>query len=171
VVIHDSFGLFFRNKLGPLFEDVTFLPTFSHPIPDDARAFVTGSEQVVLEVVERDLVRDLIGTGTAGHLVAALADDFAQTPVTFVRSGNEVEFTLPSGSPGDLRYLVVVADVSSTVVIGSSSDISDGEVAWPNEITAEASRYGFEIVDSPTSLRLPLPASVDVTAAFVVVVE
>jgi hypothetical protein len=41
-------GCFFRNKLGPLFEDVTFVPTFSHPIPDDALPFVTGSDQIVV---------------------------------------------------------------------------------------------------------------------------
>ncbi len=84
-VIHDSYGLFFRNKLGPLFEDVTFVPNFSHPITDDARPFVESSDQIVLEVVERNALRDFIGTGTAGHLAATLADDFAQTPVTYNR--------------------------------------------------------------------------------------
>jgi len=171
-VIHDSFGLFFRNKLGPLFEDVSFLPTFSHPIPDAARTFLVNSEQIVIEIVERNLIRDFIGTGTAGHLMAALADDFAQTPVAFARVGEEVDFTLPGGSPGDLRYLVVVTD-SSTAVIGSSDDIDIpvSEGAWPNEITADASRYGFEIVGTPGTLRLPLPSSVDVISAFVVVVK
>ncbi|MEA2001881.1 MAG: S-layer homology domain-containing protein [Actinomycetota bacterium] len=171
-VIHDSFGLFFRNKLGPLFESVSFLPTFSHPIPDAARPFLVGSEQIVIEIVERNLIRDFIGTGTAGHLLAALADDFAQTQVVFSRVGEEMDFTLPAGSPGDLRYLVIVTD-SSSAVIGSSADIdiSDLQGAWPNEITADASRYGFEVVGTPGTLRLPLPSSVDVTSAFVVVVE
>jgi hypothetical protein len=168
-VIHDSFGLFFRNKLGPLFEDVTFVPTFSHPISDGALTVLTDSEQIVLEVVERNLLRDLIGTGTAGHLAAALADDFDQSPATFTRDGDEIDVSLPAGSPGDLRYLVVEAATSATVVIGSLSDLSGP--AWPNEITPEASQYGFEIVDSPTTLRLPLPASVDVISAFVVVIE
>ncbi len=62
-VIHDSYGLFFRNKLGPIFEDVTFVPNFSHPITDDARPFVESSDQIVLEVVERNALRDFIGTG------------------------------------------------------------------------------------------------------------
>ena len=168
-VIHDSFGLFFRNKLGPLFEEVTFLPTFSHPIADEARVFLTGTEQIVLEVVERNLLRDLLGTGTAGHLAAALADGFAQSPVTFTRDGGAVDFSLPAGNLEDLRYLVVEAETAATVVIGSSSDF--GGPAWPNEITPEASRYGFEIVDTSTTLRLPLPASVDVISAFVVVIE
>ncbi|MEA3503429.1 MAG: S-layer homology domain-containing protein, partial [Actinomycetota bacterium] len=172
-VIHDSYGLFFRNKLGPLFEDVTFVPNFSHPITDDARPFVTASDQIVLEVVERNALRDFIGTGIAGHLVAALADDFAQTPVAYSRVGDEVEFTVPPAGAGALRYLVVEADVSSTVVIGSFSDVDipASEPAWPNEITPNATRYGFEIVGTPGTLRLPLPASVSVTSAFVVVVE
>ncbi len=173
VVVHDSFGLFFRNKLGPLFEDVTFLPTFSHPIPDAARPFVTASEQIVVEVVERNVLRDFIGTGTAGHLAAALADDFSQTPVTYTRNGDNVDFTIPAGSAGDLRYLIVVADVSSTVTLDDLNDVdilvTDG--AWPNEITPDASRYGFEIMDSGGTMQLPLPDTVNVTAAFVVVVE
>ena len=78
-VIHDSFGMFFRNKLGPLFEDATFLPTFTHPIPDDALLFMTASEQVVVEVVERNVLRDFIGTGTAGMLAAVFAEEFAQS--------------------------------------------------------------------------------------------
>ena len=171
-VIHDSYGLFFRNKLGPLFEDVTFVPNFSHPIPDDARPFVTASDQIVLEVVERNLLRDFIGTGTAGHLAAALADDFTQTPVAYSRIGDEVEFTVPPAGAGTLRYLVVEVDAASTVVIGDFSDVDipASEPAWPNEITPDASRYGFEIMGSPSPLRLPLPSSVSVTSAFVIVV-
>ena len=173
VVVHDSFGLFFRNKLGPLFEDVTFLPSFSHPIPDAARPAIVASDQVVFEVVERNVLRDFIGTGTAGHFAAALADDFAQTAVAFTRVGEEVNFTVPAGGSGELRYLIVVADVSKTEIIGNLNavDIDPSASAWPNELAPGASRYGFEVATSGGILRLPLPSSVDVTAAFVVVVE
>ena len=169
-VIHDSYGLFFRNKLGPIFEDVTFVPNFSHPITDDARPFVESSDQVVLEVVERNALRDFIGTGTAGHLAATLADDFAQTPVTYTRVGQEVRFTMPPAGSSTLRYLVVEVDATSTVILDPFDDFDPNEPAWPNEITPDASRYGFEIVGSPGSLELPLPTSVSVTSAFVIVV-
>ncbi|MEA3510736.1 MAG: S-layer homology domain-containing protein [Actinomycetota bacterium] len=171
-VIHDSYGLFFRNKLGPLFENVTFVPNFSHPIPDAARPFVVSSDQIVLEVVERNLLRDFIGTGTAGHLAAALADDFAQTSVTYTRVEDEVQFTLLAAGASALRYLVVEVDATSTEVIGlfSDVDIPASEPAWPNEITPDASRYGFEIMGSPSTLALPLPPSVSVTSAFVIAV-
>ncbi len=172
-IIHDSMGLFFRNKLGPLFEQAAFVPNFSHPITDAARPFVVDSEQIVLEVVERNVLRDFIGAGTAGHLAAALADDFAQTSVSFTRVGQEVDFTIPAGDPTDLRYLIVVTDAASTVIIDDLNDVGiDLSVgAWPNEITPDASRYGFEIVVSGGSMQLPLPTSVDVTDAFVVVIE
>jgi hypothetical protein len=175
VVIHDSAGLFFRNKLGPLFQSVTFVPMYSHPIPDDVRPYVVDSEQVILEVVERNLARDFVGTGTAGHMAATLADDFTQTSVGFVRNGDIVDFAIPAGSSGDLRYLIVVADVSATVTLHDLNevDIPASAGAWPNEMSSDASRYGFELVESAAStLQISLPAaSVNVTDAFVVVVE
>jgi hypothetical protein len=173
-IIHDSFGMFFRNKLGPLFEEVTFLPTFSHPIPDAAAPAVTGSEQVVIEIVERNVLRDFLGTGTAGLLAAVLADDFPQTAVGHSRSGDTVDFTIPSGGAGDQRYLVVELDTSSLaapVFIGDSAQFTATGDAWPDEITADASRYGFEVMVPSGSMELPLPDSVTVTAAYVVVVE
>ncbi|MCP4963697.1 MAG: hypothetical protein GY926_00490 [bacterium] len=172
-IIHDSMGLFFRNKLGPLFEEAVFVPNFSHPITDAARPFVVGSEQILFEVVERNVLRDFIGTGTAGHLAAALADDFDQTSVPFSRVGQEVDFTIPAGDPTDLRYLIVVTDAAKTEIIRDLNDvaIAASAGAWPNEITPDASRYGFEIVVSGGSMRLPLPTSVDVTDAFVIVIE
>ncbi|MDJ0496802.1 MAG: hypothetical protein QNJ89_03165 [Acidimicrobiia bacterium] len=171
-IIHDSFGLFFRNKLGPLFEDATFLPTFSHPIPDAARPLVSGSEQVVFEIAERNVLRDFIGTGTAGHLAAAFADDFAQTPVTYDRDGSLVSFDVPGGDPGDLRYLIVTLDTASTVVLHDLYDviIDPSEGAWPNEITPDASRYGFEVMDTTGPTVIPLPESITVTEAFVITI-
>jgi len=175
-IIHDSFGMFFRNKLGPLFENATFLPTFSHPIPDTAVGYVTGSDQIVLEVVERNVLRDFIGTGTAGMLAAALADDFSQTSVAHSRNGEAVDFTIPAGSPGDLRYLIVELDTSAltgTVFIGDSADVdiapTDG--AWPDEITKDTTRYGFEVVVVAGGMQLPLPSSVTVSDAYVITVE
>ena len=172
-IIHDSFGLFFRNKLGPLFEDATFLPTFSHPIPDDARPFLIGSEQIVFEIAERNVLRDFIGTGAAGHLAAALADEFTQTPVASMRDGEDVVFAVPAGDPADLRYLIVETSVAGTVVVDDLYAIGIGpdEGAWPNEITPDASRYGFEIMDPVGSTRISLPESVTVTGAFVITIE
>ena len=173
-IIHDSFGMFFRNKLGPLFEDVTFLPTFSHPIPDAAAPAVTDSEQIVIEIVERNVLRDFLGTGTAGSLAAVLADDFAQTAVAHTRSGETVDFTIPAGAPGDLRYLVVELDTSlltGPLFIGDSSQFTATGDAWPDEITPDTSRYGFELVVPSGGMQLPLPSSVTVTAAYVVVIE
>jgi hypothetical protein len=172
-IIHDSFGLFFRSKLGPLFEDVTFFPMFSHPIPDAARPLVTGSEQIVFEIAERNVLRDFIGTGTAGHLAAALAEDFTQTPVTFTRDGQDVVFDVPTGNPTDLRYLIVEASATSTVVVDDlyDTDIGPTEGAWPNEITPGASRYGFEVMDTTGPTVVSLPQSVTVTGAFVITIE
>jgi hypothetical protein len=172
-IIHDSFGLFFRNKLGPLFEDVTFLPMFSHPIPDDARPFLVGSEQIFFEIAERNVLRDFIGTGTAGHLAAALADDFAQTPVPFTRDGEDVRFNVPAGDPTDLRYLIVEASVAKNVIIDDLYSVAIGptEGAWPNEITPDASRYGFEVMDATGTTVITLPESVNVTGAFVITIE
>jgi hypothetical protein len=173
VVIHDSFGLFFRNKLGPLFEDVAFLPTYSHPITDAARSYVTSSDQIVFETTERNVLRDFIGTGTAGHLAAAMADDFAQTPVAFNRDGSDVVFDVPSGSSGDLRYLIVETDVVNTVVIDDIDAVAIGpdEGAWPNEITPDATRYGFEVMAATGQMVVPLGPAVTVTAAFVITIE
>jgi hypothetical protein len=173
VFVHDSFGYHFRNKLGPLFETATFLPMFSHPIPDAARPFVTGSDQIVFEVAERNALREFIGTGTAGHLAAALADDYSQTPVTFDRDGSNVLFDIPAGSPGDLRYLIVATDVDDTVIIGDINELDIGptEGAWPNEITPDATRYGFEIMELSGPLEIPLEPSVAVTGAFIITIE
>jgi hypothetical protein len=173
-IIHDSFGMFFRNKLGPLFADVTFLPTFSHPIPDAAVPYVTGSEQIVIEVVERNVLRDFLGTGTAGMLAAVLADDFAQSPVVHNRDGETVDFTIPGGTPGDLRYLVVELDTASLpgpIFIDDSDAFTAAGPAWPDELTGDTGRYGFEIVIDSGVMELPLPSSVSVDAAFVVVIE
>ena len=175
-IIHDSFGMFFRNKLGPLFEQATFVPTFSHPIPDAARTYVTGSDQIVIEVVERNVLRDFVGTGTAGMLASVLADEFAQTAVSHTRSGEAVDFTIPSSPAGDLRYLIVELDtsgVTAPLFIGDPSqvDIGTGNGAWPDEITSDTTRYGFEIMVTSGTMQLPLPSSVDVTAAYVIVVE
>ena len=171
-IIHDSFGLFFRNKLGPLFVDATFLPTFSHPIPDAARPLVSGSEQIVFEIAERNVLRDFIGTGTAGHLAAALADDFTQTPVTYVRNGDVVEFDVPLGGLGDLNYLIVETSVGSTVIIDdlNAIAIAPDEGAWPNEIRPAATRYGFEVMDLSGPTVVSLPESVTVTGAFVITI-
>jgi len=170
VMLHDSFLYHASNKLGPLYEQVTFVPWFAYPVADPVRPFLTASDRIVIETAERNVAIDLIGTGTAGQLAAALADDFTQTPVTFGRDGDEVAFTLPAGS--GVRYLVVEADVSETVDLGSRYDIDipATEPAWPNELNPEASRYGFEILGTPTTLRVPLPQSVTVTGAFVIVV-
>jgi hypothetical protein len=172
-IIHDSFGLFFRNKLGPLFETATFVPTFSHPIPDAARPFVYDTDQIIFEIAERNFLRDFIGTGTAGHLAAALADDFVQMPVSFDRDEDIVRFDVPVGGPGDLRYLIVETNVSATVVLDdlNNVDIPAGEGAWPNEITPDAKRYGFEIVNLSGTTDIELPTSVTVTGAFVITIE
>ena len=172
-VLHDSFGRHLYNKLGPLFEEVVFLPSFASPIPDAARLYVQESEQIVIEVVERNLPWTLIGVGAAGHLVAALADDFAQTSVPFSRDGTEVVFELGSADPGALRYVIVEARVDSPVIIRSEQvvNIPPSQGAWPPAMYPDTSLYGIEIVGEPTTLRLPLPAAVDVIAAFVVVVE
>ena len=175
-IIHDSFGMFFRNKLGPLFEDATFLPTFTHPIPDDALLFMTASEQIVVEVVERNVVRDFIGTGTAGMLAAVFAEEFAQATVSHSRNAEAVDFVIPAGSPGELRYLVVELDtsgLSGPLFIGDPGDvdIAAGEGAWPDELTPDTSRYGFEIMVPSGAMQLPLPSSVTVTAAYVIVVN
>jgi len=169
-VLHDSFLYHASNKLGPLYEHVTFIPWLAYPVADLVRPLLIGSDRIVIETAERNVAIDLIGTGTAGQLAAALADDFTQTPVTFGRDGDEVAFTIPAGS--GLRYLVVEADVAETVDLGSRYDVDIPaiEAAWPNELNPEASRYGFEILGSPTTLRVPLPASVNVTDAFVIVV-
>jgi hypothetical protein len=169
-MLHDSFLYHASNKLGPLYREVTFIPWLAYPLADGTLPFITGSDRIVIETAERNVTLDLIGTGTAGQLAAALADDFTQTPVTFGRDGDEVTFTLPTGS--GLRYLVVEADVADTVVLASryDVDIPATEAAWPNELNSEASRYGFEILGSPTTLRVPLPGSVTVTDAFVIVV-
>ncbi len=176
VVIHDSFGMFFRNKLGPLFENVTFLPTFTHPIPDDGGAFVINSDQIVIEVVERNVLRDFIGTGTAGMLASILADDFTPTAVANTRNGEQVDFTIPTGSPGDLRYLIVELDTSGLMgptFIGDPTvvDIPWTEGAWPDELTLETTRYGFEVMVESGTMTVPLPSSVSVTAAYVIVIE
>ena len=175
IVIHDSFGMFFRNKLGPLFEDVTFLPTFSHPIPDAALPFVTGSEQIVIEVVQRNVMRDFLGTGTAGMLAAALADDFTQTVVAHNRDGETVDFTIPAGAPGDLRYLIVELDTSGLSGALFLEDPADVDTwtgpAWPDELTADSTVYGFEIMVDSGAMELPLPSSVSVNAAYVIVIE
>ena len=171
-IIHDSFGMFFRNKLGPLFENATFVPTFSHPIPDDALSFVTDAEQIVLEVVERNVLRDFLGAGLAGTLAAALADDFTQTAVAHTRNGESVSFTIPSGGPGDLRYLIVELDTSAltgSIFIGDAADLS-GE-PWADEIAPDATRYGFEVNVDSGPMELPLPSSLTVTDAYVIVVE
>jgi hypothetical protein len=168
--------MFFRSKLGPLFEDATFLPTFTHPIPDDALLFMTASEQVVVEVVERNVLRDFIGTGTAGMLAAVFAGEFAQNAVTHSRNGEAVDFMIPVGPSDELRYLVVelnTSGLSGPLFIGDPGDvdITDGEGAWPDEITPDTSRYGFEILVPSGSMQLPLPSSVTVTAAYVIVVN
>jgi len=171
-VIHDSFGMFFRNKLGPLFEEVTFVPTFSHPIPDDALPFITGSDQIVVEVVERNVLRDFLGAGFAGTLAAALADEFAPTMVSHSRSGEEVSFTVPGGDPGDLRYLIVELDtsrISSPVFMPDAGDL--GGDPWAHEIDPDATRYGFEISTDSGAVTVPLPSSLDVTNAYVIVIE
>ncbi len=172
-IIHDSFGLFFRNDLGPLFEQSAFLPMFSHPITDDARPFVVISEQIVFEVAARNGLRATIATGTAGHLAAALAADFVQTPVTFVRDGLNMVFDVPGGDPADLRYLIVEANVAATVVIGDLYELAIGptEGAWPNEITPDATRYGFEIMDSSGPVVVELPDTITITGAFVITIE
>jgi hypothetical protein len=175
-IIHDSFGMFFRNKLGPLFEAATFLPTFSHPVADDAVPYLTSAEQIVVEVVERNVLHDFIGTGTAGMLAAVLADDFAQTPVVHSRHGEAVDFTIPASPAGALRYLVVDLDTSglaSSVFIGDSDDvdIASTDGAWPDELTKATSRYGFEIMVPSGSMQIPLPSSVTVTDAYLIVVE
>jgi hypothetical protein len=175
-IIHDSFGMFFRNKLGPLFESATFLPTFSHPIPDAATPYVSGAEQVVVEVVERNVLRDFIGTGTAGMLASVLADDFAQTSVTHSRSGEAVNFTIPASPAGTLRYLVVELDTSALtapVFIGDPDDVNIAPTvgAWPDEITKDTTRYGFEIMVPSGNMQIPLPASVSVSDAYLIVVE
>ncbi len=173
-IIHDSFGMFFRNKLGPLFEDATFLPTFSHPIPDAAASYVTDSRQIVVEVVERNILRDFLGTGTAGMLAAVLADDFSQTAVDFNPKGESVGFTIPAGPAGALRYLIVELDTSALTgpfFIDDSGDYTADGDAWPDELTADTSRYGFEIMVDSGSMELPLPSSVTVDAAYVVVIE
>jgi hypothetical protein len=174
-IIHDSFGMFFRNKLGPLFEDATFVPTFSHPIPDAAAPYVTAGDQIVIEVVERNVLRDFIGTGTAGMLASVLSDDFAKTAVGHSRSGEAVDFTIPAGSPGDLRYLIVELDTSAltgTVFIGDPADvdIASTEGAWPDEISEDTTKYGFEIMVPSGTMQLPLPSSVTVSAAYVITV-
>ena len=171
-VIHDSFGMFFRNKLGPLFEDVTFVPTFSHPIPDDALSFITGSDQILIEVVERNVLRDFLGAGFAGTLAAALADDFTQATVAHSRNGEKVSFTIPSGAPGDLRYLIVELDtsgISGPIFIDDAGDL--GGEPWADEIDPAATRYGFEISVDSGSMELPLPSSLNVTDAYVIVIE
>ncbi len=175
-IIHDSFGMFFRNKLGPLFENATFIPTFSHPIPDAGLPYLTAGDQIVVEVVERNVLRDLIGTGTAGLLAAALADDFTKTAVPYSRNGETVDFTIPAGSPGQLRYLIVDLDTSAltdSIFIGDPGavDIDPTEGAWPDEIARDTTRYGFEIMVSSGNMTLPLPSSVTVTAANIIVVE
>jgi hypothetical protein len=175
-IIHDSFGMFFRNKLGPLFEDATFVPTFTHPIPDAALPYMTASEQIVIEVVERNVLRDFVGTGTAGMLAAVFADELAHTAVTHTRNGESVDFAIPSSPSGGLRYLVVELDTSGlfgSEYIGDPADVTleADEGAWPDELTRETSRYGFEIMVPSGSMQLPLPGSVAVTAAYIVVVE
>jgi hypothetical protein len=172
VMLQDSFGLFAQSKLGPLFERATFI-TNPFPLPDDVRALMTAGEQIVFESVERNFAYFLIGGGTAGHLVSVFADDFDQVGVTFNRIGDEVEFALPPADPSALRYLVVDVDVAETVGLHRivRVDIPESEGAWPDRLLPETSRYGFEIVGAPSTLRLPLPASVDVNSAFVVTVE
>ncbi len=95
--------------------------------------------------------------------------------MTFNRIGNEVSFTLPPAGSSSLRYLVVEVNATSTVILSSFDDVDipAGEPAWPNEITADASRYGFEVMESlvvGNVLPLPLPTSVSVTSAYVIVV-
>jgi hypothetical protein len=174
-IIHDSFGLLFRQLLGPLFEDVAFLPTFSHPVPDDVRPFVIDADQLVIEVVERNVVRDLLVAGTAGQLAAALADDYPKVAVTHVRSGDQVEFAIPAASPGEeLRYLIVEADVTQAVLLRDDDDIDIGpdQGAWPNELQPDTGRYGFEVLDpAGGALQINLPQSATVTGAYVIVVE
>jgi hypothetical protein len=173
VVIHDSFGMFFRNKLGPLFEKVTFIPTFSHPLPDVAAGRVEESNQVVIEVVERNVLRDFLGAGMAGALAASLSDSFAHTAAVHQRIGESVTFTIPAAAGAELRYLIVELDtsgLSDSIFIGDPNDFESGN-PWPDEIAPGASLYGFETLVDSGPMQLPLPSSVTVSAAYVVVVE
>ena len=136
----------------------------------------TGSDQIVIEVVERNVLRDFIGTGTAGMLASVLADDFVKTPVAHSRNGGAIDFTIPAGTPGELRYLVVELDTSALtepVFIGDPDDvdIAPNEGAWPDELGKDTTRYGFEVMVPSGTMQLPLPSSVTVTAAYVITVE
>jgi hypothetical protein len=173
VMIHDSMAYPLRTGLGPLFEDITFLPTFENEIPDAALPYLASADRILVERVERSAVSQWVGAGMAGRLAAAFADEFAQTSVTYSRSADNVQFTLPAPAGDALRYLVVGVDVDATysIRLSSSLELEPDEGAWPDRLVPDTTRYGFELIGGPTTIDLPIPAAVTITEAFVITIQ